>query len=496
MSRIAVVGGGLGGLCAGIRLSALGHRVDIFEKNPTSGGKLWSIEDKGYRFSYGPSTLMMPELYVELMETAGIPRSRLQYSKLEINHRDIYCDGTFIDASSNDERMISQLSTRSAQDAAHWKEYKITVEKLARLSKQDFFQRGFSRVSEYLSPRLISSFLQVRPFQTMHQFHRSFFTDSGVVESLDRYATFVGSDPRRVPATLAMIGGLEYGDGVYRLIGGAPDLVTALTEAANKTGVKIHLLSPVQSILVDQQRVVGVQVHDEVLPYDRVVYNGDRWLISDLLRERAYAKHEQANKGGDPLRAFSPRELSLSGFVLLLGVRRQFAHLHHHTVFFPTNYYREFDDIFQRNSSPQDPTIYVCNTSWSDSKDAPMGASNLFVLVNVPARFASDEEWQAYQDHVLTVMETRCGLTGLKSSLEVVHSVTPNQLAKRTRALNGAIYGSASHGLAAFRRPGIQSPAVKGLYFVGGTNHPGGGTPMVAIGAKLVANAIGPSTLA
>ena len=36
--RIAVVGAGVGGLAAAIRLAALGHRVRVFEAGPAPGG--------------------------------------------------------------------------------------------------------------------------------------------------------------------------------------------------------------------------------------------------------------------------------------------------------------------------------------------------------------------------------------------------------------------------------------------------------------------------
>ena len=45
--------------------------------------------------------------------------------------------------------------------------------------------------------------------------------------------------------------------------------------------------------------------------------------------------------------------------------------------------------------------------------------------------------------------------------------------------------------MAAFERPKNRDAAVRGLYYVGGTTHPGGGVPMVMLSGRLVASYVG-----
>ena len=71
--------------------------------------------------------------------------------------------------------------------------------------------------------------------------------------------------------------------------------------------------------------------------------------------------------------------------------------------------------------------------------------------------------------------------------------LSPAELEERTGAVGGAIYGTSSNGaVAAFLRPANRSP-VRGLYLVGGSSHPGGGLPLVALSAQIVAGLIGPA---
>ena len=58
---------------------------------------------------------------------------------------------------------------------------------------------------------------------------------------------------------------------------------------------------------------------------------------------------------GRPLR---PRERSLSGLALMLGLRGRTPDLVHHAITFPADYDAEFDAVFGGRPA-RDPTIYV-----------------------------------------------------------------------------------------------------------------------------------------
>jgi phytoene desaturase len=176
-------------------------------------------------------------------------------------------------------------------------------------------------------------------------------------------------------------------------------------------------------------------------------------------------------------------EPSCSGFILLLGLRGQSPQLAHHNIFFSADYRREFAQIFQKGLPPDEPTIYVAITSKTDLGHAPPGDENWFILVNVPAlneRF----DWQAQAAAYRQVVLRRLAEFGLDVAPRILCEtmLTPLDLERLTGARRGALYGmSSNQRLAAFRRPHNRAPGISGLYFAGGTAHPGGGVPMVTL---------------
>jgi phytoene desaturase len=187
-------------------------------------------------------------------------------------------------------------------------------------------------------------------------------------------------------------------------------------------------------------------------------------------------------------RSFASIEPSCSGFVLMLGLDKTYPQLAHHNILFSDDYKKEFDDIFIRKRLPEDPTIYIANTSHSDTDHAPAGGSNLFILVNAP--YTAGQDWSTlkdtYTEHLLRQLRLR--LDGaITQHIIVKEVITPADFEERYRSNRGSIYGTSSNSrLAAFLRPRNASPLVKGLYLVGGSTHPGGGIPLCILSANHV----------
>jgi phytoene desaturase len=193
---------------------------------------------------------------------------------------------------------------------------------------------------------------------------------------------------------------------------------------------------------------------------------------------------------GSHLESLQETETSCSGFILLLGVRKTHPELAHHNIFFSADYGQEFEEIFVEGVPPSQPTIYVAITSKETPEDAPTGCENWFVLVNAPALGpAWNWETQAtsYRDRVLESL-AECGFD-VRDHIEFEKILTPVDLERLTGARRGALYGASSNNRwAAFRRPHNRAADVKGLYFAGGTTHPGGGVPMVALSGKVASD--------
>jgi len=328
--------------------------------------------------------------------------------------------------------------------------------------------------------------LKVDPWFTMDQVIRKHVHSAHLRQLLGRFATYVGASPYQAPATLSVIAHVELTGGVWYPKGGIYAIATALARLAEEVGVEIRTNCPVQQIRVKAGRAEGVQLENgEFIPARAVIANVDVTTVYERLLppEIATPKRRQRLVG---------TETSCSGYVLLLGVEGEHPQLAHHNIFFTSDYQREFADIFQRGTPPTEPTIYVAITSKTDPEHAPNGCENWFVLVNAPplgANFDWTTQEPAYRQQVL---ETLAGF-GLDIRTRIRHQtmLTPVDLAKRTGAWRGVLYGiSSNQALNAFRRPHNRSPDLPGLYFVGGTTHPGGGVPMVTLSGKVVAEMV------
>ncbi|HEX6499324.1 MAG TPA: FAD-dependent oxidoreductase [Micromonosporaceae bacterium] len=523
MSRVVVVGAGVGGLACAARLAALGHRVTVLERSEAVGGKLGRYERSTpvgvFRFDTGPSLLTLPQVFADLfagtgagnldapepgafdpgvpepggfalgaLDLAGLAAAGLDLVPLDPVVRHVFADGTRLDSVADHEsftaRIGGALGDRAADD---WRRLWRRAARIWRASWRDVLTRPVD--SPLTVARLawrLGDLAAVAPGRTLRGLGRSYLSDARLRTLLDRYATYTGADPRRAPAALAAIPYAELTFGGWYLRGGLGTLADALLARCTGLGVAVRTGSEVVGVDVAGDRVHGVRLADGgYLAADVVVANADALAVyRDLLPA--------------PRRAARLGDRGLAGFVLLLGVRGATPGLAHHTVFFPRDYDAEFDAVFGdpgrgRPARPAgDPTVFV--TVAADATVRPDRHEAWFVLVNAPVHgtSAGGVDWRrpgvadAYADRVLAVLARRG--VDVRDRVLFREVRTPADLEAATGAPGGAIYGDAGRLL---RTPN-RGP-VRGLYLVGGSTHPGGGLPMVALSARIVAAMIGPA---
>jgi phytoene desaturase len=495
--RVVVVGAGMGGLSAAARLAALGHRVTVCEQAASIGGKVGCFARDGFAFDTGPSLLTLPAVYRDLFLKTGDPlEASVDLVPVDPAFRYRFADGTWLDVPN-----ASRAGTRRALDEAlghgagdDWNELLNRAQRIWQVTRGPFLESPLAGRRDLLRlGRRTSDVRTVAPWQTLRDLGARHLRDPRLRTLLDRYATYTGSDPRRAPAALAVVPYIEQTFGAWHVRGGLRRLALAVHDRAVERGAVVRTGCDVAEVLVEAGRAAGVRLRSgERVPADVVVVNADaQTLYGDLLAGRESAA------AGKRLSRATP---SLSGFVLLLALRGRTPDLAHHTVLFPRDYDAEFDAVFGRRAGPvEDPAVYI--SAPDDPAMRPDGQEGLFVLVNA-ARHSSAGgpgaiDWtvpgraDGYADRVLAVLAER----GLDVRDRVLWREvrTPADLEQATRAPGGAIYGTSSHGArAAFLRPANRG-AVPGLFLVGGSAHPGGGLPLVAMSAAIVADLIGPA---
>jgi phytoene desaturase len=494
VSTVVVIGAGVGGLAVAARLAAAGHQVTVCEAAGQVGGKLGRFEkDTRYgrfRFDTGPSLLTMPHVFAELFEQTGDPlESAVRLRPLEPLTRYRFADGTRLDSSTDLERYKARLdgalgggngedwqrlSDRAARiwDAIRGPYLESTVDGPVALARRALRLRDLATVA---------------PGRTLRRIGTQYLRDSRLRQVLDRYATYTGSDPRRAPAALAVIPHIERLYGGWYVEGGLYMLAEAMAAQATQAGARIRLYARVAAVDTAGGAATGVTLADgEKLRADVVVANAD----ATQLYERLVPRPRLARR----LRGAA----SLSALVVLLGVRGRTPGLAHHNVLFPADYDAEFDAIFGQHATPvTDPTMYLSVPD--DPAMHPDGHEAWFLMVNAPRHGGGPGgvDWYdsglagSYVGRLIGMLARR----GLPVADRVIftETITPADLERRTGTPGGAIYGTSSNGMRnAFLRPPNRGP-LRNLFLVGGSTHPGGGLPLVAMSAKLVADLVGPA---
>lgn len=503
MTRAVVVGAGVGGLAVGVRLVAAGHRVTVCEAAQVVGGKLGrqvrNTEQGRFTFDTGPTLLSLPQVFSELFDDSGGRAPNVKLRRLDTIADYRFADGTRVSTVSDpaEQREVFDGSFGPGAGAA----WQAAVERGAAIwgavEEPIFGQIMSTRALPSLARRgsRMAELRTVAPHRSLRSLANQLLPDARQRLMLERYATYEGSDPRRAPAALAVVPYLEQRYGAWYVDGGLYGLATALADRFVTLGGELRLGARVEEI-VGTRRVDQVRLADGTrLPAEAVVSDVDaRVLYGELHRTR---------------RRTVPPADSLSGFVLLLSVRDPLPDLGHHTVFYGSAPYEdEFDAVFGERTRTgrrgpgrpvADPVIYL--SAPRDSSVAPAGCRAVYVLVNAARHSNSGEpgtvDWTApgladrYADRVLSLLAAR-GLD-LRSKLVGRDVRTPADLERETGAPGGAIYGQVQHGaLATFRRSHNRS-RTPGLFLVGGSTHPGGGLPLVAMSARAVAAEIGPA---
>jgi phytoene desaturase len=496
--RILIVGAGIGGLAAAVRLAPR-FEVTLLEKNERLGGKLnlWEVahparpQDRCFRFDTGPSLLTMPFVFMDLFAAAGEDvRDHLTIRRLDPVARFRWQDGAQLDLKAGEQALSEEIGRFSPGDVRAWDALMQQGRRIWDLSESFLCNapEQMSTAGAVEGLKILSVPFRIGMFRRYASAINRRISSPRLRDVLYQYATYIGASPFRTPATTAVIPWVEHYFGGWHIDGGMYRLAEALQALAEKRGVEIVTGAEVAQILVDPSAAtaVGVRLGDGTERRgDAVIANADvvhtyRRLIDP--KDRPHYLDEK-------LDAFDPGS---SALILMLGIDGTYPRLVHHNKFMPDDYRAELDAIFLHHAIPDDPCLYVCAPTRTDPSLAPEGCETLFVLASAPSLHRSAIDWNVegprYRDRIVQRLEQRWGLSDLGRRIVVERTMTPLDLKNRYNANAGSIYGIASNSLrTAFRRPPNRDARIKRLYFAGGATHPGGGLPLVALSGKIAA---------
>lgn len=477
--HVVVVGAGLGGLSAALRLAGAGRQVTVIEREDVPGGRAGLLQDGGYSFDTGPSVLTMPDLIADALDCVGERlEDWLELLPVAPLYRATYADGSVLDVHDTVDAMADEIErVCGAAEAQGYRRYVDFVSKLYRYEMRDFIDRNIDNPFSLVSPNL-ARLAAIGGFRKLAPKVEQYLKDPRTQKVLSFQAMYAGLSPYNALALYAVIAYMDSVAGVFFPKGGMHAVPRALAGAAEKHGVTMRYSTTVERVELKGRRAVAVHTSTgERIACDAVVLNPDLPVAKrELLGQTPWSVRR--------LR-YSP-----SCVVLLAGSTASYDGLVHHNISFGTEWKQVFDEIIDRGSLMTDASYLVTRPTASDPSLAPAGRESYYVLFPTP-NLSAGIDWASegprYRDEMVALLEKR-GLTGFGDSIEVEHLTTP--LDWQAQGMEQGAPFASSH---TFLQTGPFRPRNtwgENVVFTGSGTTPGVGVPMVLVSGRLAAERI------
>ncbi|MBU6347973.1 MAG: phytoene desaturase [Actinomycetales bacterium] len=477
--EVVIVGAGLAGLSAAMRLAGAGRKVTVLERESIPGGRAGRINDQGYGFDTGPTVLTMPDLIADAFDCLGEEMSDwLTLEPVDPLYRAFYHDGSVLNVFADVQQMADEISqVIGPKEAAGYLKYVDFVSDLYRYEMRNFIDRNIDSPLDLISKDLFK-LVSIGGFRKLAPKVNQYLKDDRTQRIYSFQAMYAGLSPYDALAIYAVIAYMDSVAGVFFPKGGMHALPTAMAAAAAKHGVTFKYDTEVTTVRMNGSRAVGVETATgEYYPADVVVLNPDLPIAY-----RELLDHE-------PL-SVKRLTYSPSCFLLLAGSSAKYDHIAHHNIHFGKSWRGVFDELIDQKTIMSDPSILVTNPTYGDPSLAPEGKQVYYVLLPTP-NMDADINWKEfgpkYRDEAVATLEAR-GYTGFGDSIEVEHLTTPLDWQERGME-RGAPFASAH----SFFQTGPFRPGNmyrENIVFTGSGTQPGVGVPMVLISGRLAAERI------
>jgi phytoene desaturase len=479
--RVIIIGAGPGGLASAMLLAKGGADVTVLEKQPRVGGRTSVIESDGYRFDLGPTFFLYPQILQEIFREVGRDLFKeVPMTKLDPQYRITFGAGGELNATPDLERMVAEIARLSPPDAEGFRRFmeynRVKLEKFAPCLQMPF--PGWKSV---LSLRLLAVLPFLKPWKSLHAELAGYFKDPRLQLAFTFQSKYLGMSPFQCPSLFSILSFLEYEHGIWHPTGGCNSITRNLARVAQELGVKIQLNTPVEEILFEGRRAVGVRTAQGEQRAEAVLLNADfAHAITKLVPNKLRRRWSDAR--------VAKKDFSCSTFMLYLGVEGKFDHLAHHNIYVAKDYRRNLEEIERLHVLSQDPSFYVENPVRTDPTMAPPGHSALYVLLPVTHQHPNvdwNQERARFRGVALRQLE-KLGITNIEKRIRFERVITPADWEGKLDIYRGATFNLA-HSFAQMLhlRPQNRFEELDGMYLVGGGTHPGSGLPVIFESARI-----------
>lgn len=481
--RVLIIGAGPGGLATALLLAKAGKAVTIFEKAAQVGGRTSAIEGQGFRFDLGPTFFLYPQILDEIFAEVGRDlRHEVPMKRLDPQYRLVFGAGGELLCTSDLERMVAEVAKLAPADAPQFRRFmsdnRVKLQKFAPC-----LQTPFSSWTDLLTLRLLAVLPYLKPWKSLHAELAGYFRDPRLQLAFTFQSKYLGMSPFQCPSLFSILSFLEYEYGIWHPIGGCNALTRGMARVAAELGVTLRLNEPVEEILFEGRRAVGVRTAAGETRADAVVVNADfGHAMTTLVPNRLRLRWTDAS--------IARKRFSCSTFMLYLGIEGRCDQLQHHNIYVARDYRRNLDEIEHQHVLTEDPSFYVENPCHTDETMAPAGHSALYVLVPVSHQHPNinwNQERARYRQVAFRQL-AKLGLTDLERRIRFERVVTPLEWETKVGIYRGATFNLAHNlGQMLHLRPRNRFDEFERMYLVGGGTHPGSGLPVIFESARISA---------
>lgn len=489
--EVVIVGAGPGGLAAAMLLAAAGVRVTVIERQDRVGGRTATIGGEGFRFDLGPTFFLYPEILRSIFQMCGRSLDReVDLIRLDPHYRLKFEDGAELCATPDVGRMEREIARISPEDAAGLRPW-LEINRRKLQAFKPILQAPFEGPADLLRAPLLKLLPLLRPLRSVDGDLSRYFRDERIRLAFSFQSKYLGMSPFRCPSLFTILSFLEYEHGIFHPRGGCGAVSQAMARAARDLGATIRLGEPVEEVLFEGTKAVGVRTAAGTYRSDALVVNADfahfmTRFVPDRLRRR-WTDRNLARK-----------RYSCSTFMMYLGLDGSEPDLDHHTIYLAGDYRSNLADIETHHRLGDNPSVYVHNPSVTDSSMAPPGMTSLYVLVPVTHQHPN-VDWARHTRRFRTItlrQLERIGVRDIERRIRYEKILTPRGWEEDMAIFRGATFNLA-HSLDQLLhlRPRNRFEDLDGVYLVGGGTHPGSGLPVIyesaRITSRLVADDLG-----
>lgn len=495
VSTAIVIGAGMGGLAAAMRLGAKGYQVTVIDRLDMPGGRGSSISMGGHRFDLGPTIVTVPQELRALWALCGRDFDKdVDLRAIDPFYEITFPDGSKFTASQSTEKMRAEVARLSPGDLAGYDKFLKDSEKRYSFGFENLGRRSMHELWELI--KVLPTFGMLRADRSVFAHARSRVKDPRLQMALSFHPLFIGGDPLHVTSMYILVSFLEKEYGVHYAMGGVAAIAKAMAGVIESQGGRFVFGAEADEILVRGGRAAGVKLTDgREMMADIVVSNADAGHTYDrLLRNHAKKRWTPAK--------LKRTRWSMGLFVWYFGTkgtRDMWQDAGQHTIVSGPRYEGLLDDIFMKGRLAEDMSLYVHRPSVIDPSCAPAGDDTFYALSPVP-HLGHDNgvNWsemaETYKASVLKVLDERLlpGLADRLTDNQVVF--TPETFRSRYLSPVGAGFSIEPRIFqSAWFRPHNISEEVPGLYLVGAGTHPGAGVPGVISTAQVMDTLVPPA---